>query len=302
MPVADPATSPWPLPVLSLYLEEGDLAAAQTLARKTAGDLLVFPDRLPALGVDAPEPAPESGWYHFDAALVSATPQGVDDGYSVGVVDVYANHENGQWAPRFAGRYLPMGEFDSLDDALTYQLQALLARVTENRESAFSPAGFNDSPALFERIALAEADAMLTDLLEQNDGHYPPDYEGDHEPAWESLTSKGWLAYRDHMRVVTENIYDTERIRESLPTDPPLADDALVAASIQPDAPYLQAQDFVFEDFEPKDIAPTWRLDIVPAHDPDGAPLGYSAVCVGAGAGGWHWNPPGWIDLPYCLK
>src|SRR5690606_8346247 len=72
-----------------------------------------------------------------------------------------------------------------------------------------------------------------------------------------------------------------QAIRENLPTaTPPLADDALVAASIQPDAPYLQALDFVFEDFKPEEVAPTWRLDIVPARDPEGAPLGYSAVCV----------------------
>ena len=36
MPVNDPATSPWPLPALAWYLEEGDLAAAQALARDTA--------------------------------------------------------------------------------------------------------------------------------------------------------------------------------------------------------------------------------------------------------------------------
>ncbi len=278
MPVANPDRSPWPLPALQLHLEDGDLAAAQALARDTAGDHgLDFPDQPPPQEPDAPQPMPESGWYHFDAALISATPQGVDDGHSVGVVDVYANHENGQWA----ARYLPMGEFDTLDEALSYQQQTLLARVAEDRESVFSPAGFNDNPAIFERIALAEADAALTDLLEQNDGHYPPDYDGDHEPAWEPLTSKEWQAYRDHVRVITENIYDTERILDNLPTaTPPLADDALVAASTQPDSPYLQAQDFVFKPFEPQDIAPTWRLDIVPAHDPEGAPLGYSAVCV----------------------
>jgi hypothetical protein len=278
MPLADPATSPWPLPALGMYLEEGDLAAAQTLARKTAGDLgLAFPDRLPALGVDAPEPTPETGWYHFDTALVSATPQGVDDGYSVGVVDVYANHEDNRWA----ARYLPMGEFDTLDEALAYQQQTLLSRVAEDRASAFSPAGFNDSPAIFERIALAETDAALTDLLEQHDGHYPPDYDGDHEPDWEPVTSKEWQAYRDHVRVITENVYDTGFIHDNLPTATPhLADDALISASIQPDAPYLQARDFVFEDFELKDIAPTWRLDIVPTHNPDGAQLGYSAVCT----------------------
>jgi len=261
-----------------LHLEDGDLAAAQTLARDTAGvHGLDFPDQPPPQEPDAPQPMPESGWYHFDAALVSATPQGVDDGYSVGVVDVYANHENGRWA----ARWLPMGEFDTLDEALSYQQQTLIARFAEDRESAFSPAGFNDNPAIYERIALAEADAALTDLLEQNDGQLPPDYDGDHEPVWESLTSKEWDAYRDHVRVITENIYDTERILDNLPTaTPPLADDALVAASMQPDAPYLQAQDFVFKPFEPEDVTPTWRLDIVPACDPEGASLGYSAVCV----------------------
>ena len=278
MPVPDPDRSPWPLPALQLHLEDGDLAAAQTLARDTAGDHdLPFPDQPPPLGPDERQLASESGWYHFDAALVSATPQGVDDGYSVGVVDVYANHENGQWA----ARWLPMGEFDTLDEALSYQQQTLIARFAEDRESAFSPAGFNDNPAIYERIALAEADAALTDLLEQNDGHYPPDYDGDHEPDWEPLTSKEWQAYRDYVRVITENIYDTERILDNLPTaTPPLADDALVAASMQPDSPYLQAQDFVFKPFEPEDVTPTWRLDIVPACDPEGAPLGYSAVCV----------------------
>jgi hypothetical protein len=54
-----------------------------------------------------------------------------------------------------------------------------------------------------------------------------------------------------------------------------LADDGIVAASIQPDAPYQQPGDV-----RPPFSAPPWRLDIVPARDPDGAPLGYSAVCV----------------------
>jgi hypothetical protein len=96
MPVADPATSPWPLPALNLNLEEGDLAAAQELARTTAADhALPFPEKLPVLGKDAPVQAPDTGWYHFDTGLVLASPQGVDDGYSVGVIDVYGNHENG---------------------------------------------------------------------------------------------------------------------------------------------------------------------------------------------------------------
>ena len=278
MPVTDPTTSPWPLPALHLHMEDGDLDTAQKLARNTARDNgLFFPDRLPTLGVVEPEPSLETCWYHFDAALVSSTPQGVDDGYNVGVVDVYANHEDNRWA----ARYLPMGEFDTLDEALAYQQQALINRITEDRESAFSPAGFHDSPAIYERIALAEADAALTDLLEQHDGHYPPDYDGGYEPEWEALTSKEWEAYRDHVRMVTEAIPGTEPIRDKLPTAPPgFAGETLIASSVLPDSPYLQAEDFVFEDFEPKDIAPTWRLDIVPARDPEGAQLGYSAVCV----------------------
>jgi hypothetical protein len=43
----------------------------------------------------------------------------------------------------------------------------------------------------------------------------------------------------------------------------------------QPYAPYRLP-----EDFKPLGIAPTWRLDIVPARDPEGTQLGYSAVCV----------------------
>ncbi len=273
MPVTDPTTSPWPLTALGMYLEDSDLAAAQSLARDTAGDHgLTFPDRLPALGVAEPEPKPETGWYHFDAALVLTTPQGVDDGHGVGVVDVYANHANGQWA----ACYLPLGEFDTLDEALAYQQQTLFNRIAEDRASALSPAGLNASPAIYERIARAEADAALTDLLEQNDGHYPPDFDGDHEPEWEALTSKEWDAYRDHVRTVTEAIAGAEAIRASLPTaTPQVADDVIVAASVQPDAPYQQR-----EDFKPPFSAPTWWLDIVPARDPDGAPLGYSAVCV----------------------
>jgi hypothetical protein len=102
MPVSDPTISPWPLPALHLHLEDGDLDTAQKLARYTARDNgLSFPEKLPTIGGVEPEPKPQTGWYHFDTALVSATPQGIDDGYSVGVVDVYANHENGQWAGRF---------------------------------------------------------------------------------------------------------------------------------------------------------------------------------------------------------
>ena len=272
MPVTDPATSPWPIPALGLYLEEGDLALAQELARTTAAEHgLAFPEALPELA------EPESGWYHYDTALVLATPQGVDDGYSLGAVDVYRNHQREGWA----ARYLPMGEFDTLDDALDYQQQTLQQRVIEDQESAFSPAGFNDSPAIFERIALAEADAALTDLLEQDDGHLPPDYDGDHEPQWEPLTSKEWDAYRDHMQTVADIIPDAQAIWESLPTaTPPLADDALVSASIQPDAPYLQPDDLAVEAFDLPSVAPSWSLEVVPAHNPEGEPLGYSAVCV----------------------
>ena len=100
MPVADPDRSPWPLPALNLHLEDGDLAATQELARITAGDHdLPFPDQPPPLGPDERQLTSESGWYHFDAALVSATPQGVDDGYSVGAVDVYANQAGGPPRP-----------------------------------------------------------------------------------------------------------------------------------------------------------------------------------------------------------
>jgi len=274
MPVSEPDRSPWPLPALNYYLEEGDLATAQALARDTARIHDVpFPDRLPNLEARGAA----RNWTHYDAALVLAGPQGVDDGHTVGVVDVYADHAHGDWA----ARYLTMGEFDTLDEALAYQQQTLLNRITEDRASAFSPAGFNDSPTIYERIALAEADAALTDLLEQSDGQYPPDYDGSHEPAWEPLTSKEWDAYRDHVRGVVEAIPDMPPIHDRLPTAAPgFADDALVAASVQPDTPYLQAQDIDFEDVEPTDNIPNWRLDIVPARDPDGAPLGYSAVCV----------------------
>jgi len=53
-----------------------------------------------------------------------------------------------------------------------------------------------------------------------------------------------------------------------------LADERLFAASIQ--LRHL----FQAEDFNPQDIALTWRLNIVPARDPEGPPLGYSAVAV----------------------
>jgi hypothetical protein len=272
MPVTGPG-SPWPLPALELHLEEGELQTAQSLARQVARDNgLSFPHRLPTLGTSEPPREQESGWYHFDTALITATPQGVDDGYSVGVVDVYANHENNRWA----ARYLPMDEFDTLDEALVYQQQTLLSRVAEDRESALATDGFNRSPAAYERIAQADADDRLTDLLEHYDGHLPLDCEGVRDPEWEPLTSKEWAGYRDHVRTITEVVPGTDHIRDRLPTAAPgFANSSLVAASLQPDAPYLQA-----EDFKPLDIAPTWRLDIVPARDPEGAQLGYSAVCV----------------------
>ncbi len=54
-------------------------------------------------------------------------------------------------------------------------------------------------------------------------------------------------------------------IRAGLPAETPgLADEALIAASEQPDAPYLQPEDFAYEDFALVDAAPNWRLDIVP--------------------------------------
>lgn len=273
MGVNDLATSPWPLPALQLYLEEGDLDAAQKLARDTAHDnSLPFPDRLSTLGAETPQREPEPGWYHFDAALVTATPQGVDDGYSVGVVDVYANHEDNRWA----ARYLPLDEFDTLDEALIYQQQTLFSRMAEDPDSALAVDGFNRSPAAYERIAQADADDRLTDLLEHYDGHLPLNCEGVRDPEWEPLTSKEWEAYRDHVRTISETVPGTTEIYESLPsTAPAFASDGLVEASLQPYAPYRLP-----EDFKPLDVTPTWRLDIVPARDPEGTQLGYSAVCV----------------------
>jgi len=278
MGVADSTMSPWPLPALHLYLEEGELDAAQELARDTAQDnALPVPDKLPVLGSEEPQHEPDKGWYHFDTALVAATPQGVDDGYSVGVVDVYANHQTGA----FAARCLPMGEYQTFDEALERQHALLQRRLVEGRDSALTTNGFNESPALYERFAQQEAANRLTDMLEQHDGNYPPDYDGDEEPGWDSLSSKEWAAYRDHVQVITEIVPGTARIHDSLPTATPgFADNALVTASMQPDAPYLQAEEFGIEDFVPKDVAPTWSLDIVPARDPEGAQLGYSAVCV----------------------
>lgn len=277
MPVSDPQTSPWPLPALEYYLEAGDLPEVQDLARDTARIFdLPFPDRLPELSTPEPQ-ITDTGWSHFDAALVLAEPQGVDDGFSVGVVDVYAHHEQDRWAARF----LPLGEFDTLDEALDYQQQALLSRIAEDRGTALSSAGFNHSPAIYERIARAEADAALVDLLEQHDGHLPPDFDGDHEPVWEPLTSKEWDAYRDHVRWVTLAVPEADPARSALPTATPrFANDALIAASQQPEAPYLLAEAPEVAVLAPQDSVPAWRLDIVPARDPDGAPLGYSAVCV----------------------
>jgi hypothetical protein len=283
MPVDDPATSPWALPALQLHLEEGEVDIAQAFARDIARDFhgLDFPDPddLPALGQGEPPPAPDTGWYHFDAALVLATPQGVDDGYSVGVVDVYAHHEDAQWA----ARYLPIGEFDTFDEALAHQQQTLLQRIGADRESAVSPAGFNASPALYKQLAEDGAAAALTDLLEQNDGQLPLDYEEDRVSEWEPLTSKEWAAYRDQLRVVTHAIPGTEPILDHLPTGvPQLAGDELIAASVQPDGPYLQAADFDFEAMfqEVRSPLAVWQLEVVPAQNPDGDLLGYSAVFV----------------------
>jgi hypothetical protein len=65
-------------------------------------------------------------------------------------------------------------------------------------------------------------------------------------------------------------------VRDRLPSATPgFATTDLVAASEQPDTPYLEPRALKLQD-----VAPTWRLDIVPARDPDGGPLGYSAVCV----------------------
>jgi len=272
MPVSEPTASPWPLPALELFLEEGDLDAAQALARQTAHEHdLPFPDALPALGPERqPEKQPESGWYHYDTALVLAMPMGIDDGYSVGAVDVYRNHEREAWA----ARYLPLGEFDSLDEALSGELMVMHMRSEERQ--ALSPAQFRDEPAIYERIARAEADAALTDLLEQHDGHLPPDYDGDHEPQWEPLSTKEWEAYRDFVQMIRDADPEIAPAYGTLPTTTPrFADERLVAGSIQPDAPYHQPADF-----QPRDVTPAWRLDIVPTRDPEGAPLGYSAVCV----------------------
>ena len=69
--------------------------------------------------------------------------------------------------------------------------------IDAGEKLAQSPAQFRDEPAIYERIARAGADAALTDLLEQHDGHLPPDYDGDHEPQWEPLTTKEWEAYQE---------------------------------------------------------------------------------------------------------
>jgi len=274
MPVSEPTASPWPLPALELFLEEGDLDAAQALARQTAREHdLPFPDTLPALG---PERQPETGWYHYDTALVLATPMGVDDGYSVGAVDVYRNHEREAWA----ARYLPMGEFDTLDEALNSEL--MIMRMRSEERLALSPAQFRDEPAIYERVARAEADAALTDLLEQHDGHLPPDYDGDHEPHWEPLTTKEWEAYRDFVQMIRDADPEIAPAYGTLPTATPrFAGEELVASSEQPALPYRMPGDFAPEVIAlPTALAPTWRLDIVPARDPEGTSLGYSAVCV----------------------
>jgi len=278
MPVSEPTASPWPLPALELFLEEGDLDAAQALARQTAHEHdLPFPETLPALGPEREqERQPETGWYHYDTALVLATPQGVDDGYSVGAVDVYRNHQREAWA----ARYLPMGEFDTLDEALDGEL--MMMRMRSEERLALSPPRFRDEPAIYERIARAGADVALADLLEQHDGHLPPDYDGDHEPQWEPLTTREWEAYRDFVRMIQDADPEIVPVYGTLPTAVPrFADERLVAGSEQPALPYRTPEDFAPEVVALRiDLAPTWRLDIVPARDPEGAPLGYSAVCV----------------------
>ena len=267
MPVSAPG-SPWPIPIFSSLLEDARLEDVQSLAGEVARlHDLPFPDTLPPLGQ---EPQPESGWYHYDTALVLATPQGVDDGFSVGVVDVYRNHESEAWA----ARYLPMGEYDTFDDALGGERLMMQMRAEERKTA--SPAQFRDEPAVYERIARAEADAALTDLLEQHDGHLPPDYDGDHEPQWEPLTTKEWEAYRDFVQMIRDADPEIAPAYGTLPTATPrFADEPLIAGSEQPAVPYRTP-----EDFRQPLIAPTWRLDIVPARDPEGAQLGYSAVCV----------------------
>ncbi len=273
MPVSAPG-SPWPIPLFSSLLEDDRLEDVQSLAGELAHlHDLPFPDTLPPLGQ---EPQPEGGWYHYDTALVLATPQGVDDSYSVGAVDVYRNHQRQAWA----ARYLPMGEFDTLDEALDGEL--MMMRMRSEERLALSPARFRDEPAIYERIARAEADAALADLLEQHDGHLPPDYDGDHEPQWEPLTSKEWEAYRDFVQMIRDADPEIAPAYGTLPTAVPrFADERLVAGSEQPALPYRTPEDFAPEVVAlPTALAPTWRLDIVPARDPEGAPLGYSAVCV----------------------
>ena len=273
MPVAAPG-SPWPIPIFSSLLEDNRLEDVQSLACDLAHlHNLPFPDTLSPLGQ---EPLPESGWYHYDTALVLATPMGVDDGYSVGAVDVYRNHQREAWA----ARYLPLGEFDTLDEALGGELMVMRMRSEERQ--ALSPAQFRDEPAIYERIARAEADAALTDLLEQHDGRLPPDYDGDHEPQWEPLSTKEWEAYRDFVQMIRDADPEIAPACGTLPTATPIfASDTLVAASAQPPLPYRTPEDFVPKVVAlPTDLAPTWRLDIVPARDPEGTSLGYSAVCV----------------------
>jgi hypothetical protein len=256
-----------------MYLEEGDLDAAQKLARDTAHDNgLSFPDKLPELGREPSPEKPETGWYHFDAVLLATEPQGIDDGYGVGVVDVYTHRETGD----FAARYLPMGEYATFDAALERQHTLLHHRLVEGRDSALETSGFNHSPALYKRFAQQEADNALTDLLEKYDGHYPPDYDGDYEPEWEPLASKEWEAYRDHVQVISEIVPGTDSILKSLPSATPgFASNTLAAASDQPEAPY-----HLPEELQPQAFSPFWHLDIVPAHDTEGQSLGYSAVCV----------------------
>jgi hypothetical protein len=82
------------------------------------------------------------------------------------------------------------------------------------------------------RAARAEADAALTDLLEQHDGHLPPDYDGDHEPQSEPLTTKEREAYPDFVQIIRDADPDIAPAYGTLPTATPrFADEPLVAGS-----------------------------------------------------------------------
>ena len=56
MPLSGTEPSPWPLPALQLYVEEGDLDAAQALARAVAGEHgFSFPETFPPLQNPSPQ-------------------------------------------------------------------------------------------------------------------------------------------------------------------------------------------------------------------------------------------------------